>query len=135
MATAGDVVRDALRHLKVIASGETPDADSMAEAIRALNLMVRSWNGSGVCLGWQDVSNPAETLPFPPEREEALGYLLATRLRAKYGLPLDPDVVALAGEGLAAIHADAQANDGARLDYDLPRASGNRLGDFFRDTP
>lgn len=126
--SAGDVVRDALKHLKVLAASETPAAADMADGLRALNLMVRAWEADGIALGWTDVTSPAAALP-QPEYEEALGYLLAVRLRAKYGVQLDPDVIGMASAGLATISAGNAVNQYARLSYDLPgcgyRGDGN----------
>jgi hypothetical protein len=117
--TGGDVVLDALKHLKVRAASETPAAADMADGLRALNLMVRAWEADGIALGWTDITNPADPLP-QLEYEEALGYLLALKLRAGYGVSLDPDVVQFASEGMASIRAGNAMAQHARITYDLP---------------
>lgn len=43
MATAADIIRDALKALAVLAAGETLGADDQADGIRALNLLLGSW--------------------------------------------------------------------------------------------
>lgn len=106
MAQVQDIVRDALGHLRVLdANAPVPPID-MRDSIRALNLMVRRWEADGLALGWSDVSEPTDALPLPPEAEEAVGYNLALRLRARYGVQIDPDIVALADAGLSALQRD-----------------------------
>lgn len=106
MAQVQDIVRDALGHLRVIDANAPVKPIDMRDAIRALNLMVRRWEADGLALGWSDVSDPTDALPLPPEAEEAVGYNLALRLRARYGVQIDPDIVALASAGLSALQRD-----------------------------
>lgn len=106
MAQVQDIVRDALGHLRVIDANAPVKPIDMRDAIRALNLMVRRWEADGLALGWSDVSEPTDVLPLPPEAEEAVGYNLALRLRARYGVQIDPDIVALADAGLSALQRD-----------------------------
>lgn len=44
MATAGDLINGALRLLGVLAEGETPSAETSADALNAMNQMIDSWN-------------------------------------------------------------------------------------------
>ena len=44
MATAGDQINRALRLLGILAEGETPSAETSADALVALNQMIESWN-------------------------------------------------------------------------------------------
>ena len=44
MATAGDLINGALRLLGVLAEGETPSAETSADALNAMNQMLDSWN-------------------------------------------------------------------------------------------
>lgn len=44
MATAGDLINGALRLLGVLAEGETPSAETSADALAAMNQMIDSWN-------------------------------------------------------------------------------------------
>lgn len=106
MAQVQDIVRDALGHLRVIDANVPVKPIDMRDAIRALNLMVRRWEADGLALGWSDVAEPTDALPLPPEAEEAVGYNLALRLRARYGVQVDPDIVALASAGLSALQRD-----------------------------
>lgn len=129
MTQVVEIVKDAMRHLRILAVGETPSAEDAAEGIRSLNLLMRAIEAEGIGMGWVDVSNPGETLPIRAEDEEAVGYMLATRLRAKFGVTIDPDVVAGAESGMAGIRARVLTSDAARLSYDLPGCGQHR--DFF----
>lgn len=122
MSKVSVVIRDALGHLRVLDANEPVEAEDAAEAIRALNLMMRRWEANSIALGWSDVSSPDDDLPAPPEAEEAIGYNLALRLRARYGATLDQDVIDAARDGKAALMGDLALSDGFRLSYDLPRA-------------
>lgn len=44
MASAGDLINGALRLLGVLAEGETPSAETSADALTAMNQMIDSWN-------------------------------------------------------------------------------------------
>ncbi len=44
MATAGDLINGALRLLGVLAEGESPSAETSADALNAMNQMIDSWN-------------------------------------------------------------------------------------------
>jgi hypothetical protein len=125
MTTVASIVRDALLHLRVQDAAEAVDAQAMQDAIRALNTMMARWEADGVSLGWTAVSSPTDTLPAPPEAEAAISYNLALRLRARYGVAVEPDVIQMATDGLAALRADVIANSYNRLSYpDLPVGEG-----------
>lgn len=131
MTTAAQIVRDALSHMKVQDPRQPIKAEHARDALRALNLMVRRWEANGVSLGWNDVSTIDEEISAPPEAEEALGYNLAVRLRARFRVVLDPDIIALANSGYASLKADVLANQYVRVAYDdLPAADHQPRGDW-----
>ena len=106
MAYVIDLLRDAFGHLKVIAPSEALDASDVQTGIAVLNAMMARIEANGTALGWSPVTNPADVLPAPDEALEPLGFILATRLRPKYGLPIDPDVIQGASEGMALLRRD-----------------------------
>jgi hypothetical protein len=108
MTEVADIVRDALMILTVQDAQNPVKPVDMADGIRALNLMMRRWEANGMTLGWSDVANPSGVLPLPPEAEEAVAYNLAVRLRARYQVAIEPDVVALAQQGLQALRRDVK---------------------------
>ena len=134
MATVSDIVRDALLHLQVQDPYQPVKAVDMADGIRSLNLMMRAWAVDGLNLGWSEVTNPSDTLPAPPEAEQAIGFNLAVRLRPRYGVDIAPDVIAMATEGLATLSAQATSNQFTRTEYpDLPQGVGYGLGYGWRN--
>lgn len=132
MTSVASIVRDALRHLGVVDATEAPESYQSEDAIRALNLMMRRWEASGIAVGWVDVASPGGTLPAPAEAEEAIGFNLALKLAPGYGVAPRQDVIDYARSGKSALMADIASRDAARLSYDLPGADhGSRLGDFL----
>lgn len=106
MSTVGQIVRDALMHLGVIDANEAVEARDMSDGIRVLNMMLRRWEANGLALGWNDVSSPDDLMPSPPEADEAIGYSLAVKLRARYGVAPSPDVFQFASDGYAVLLRD-----------------------------
>lgn len=135
MSQVQPIVNRALRILGVLDANETPPAVDTQTAIVALNALMVRWEADGVSLGWAAVDSGSDTLPAPPEAEEAIAYNLALRLRAEYGVALAPDVVEFAREGMGRLLADVYAVDYARLTLDLPDGnafSGSSLQAFER---
>lgn len=125
MSKVEEIVRDALGHLRVVDADTAPDPRDMADGIRALNLMMRTWEAQNLPVGWVDVTGPTQDMPTEPAFDEAIGYNLAIKLRARYGATLDADVVQLATDGKALVSAMCTSTDYARLDYpDLPCSEG-----------
>lgn len=106
MATVLDIVSRSLRILRVLDVNQSVKAGDLATAIVALNGMMRRWEANGMAMGWSSVETGNEVMPVPEEAHEAIAYNLAVRLRSEYGTSLDPDVVALAQEGLSALRRD-----------------------------
>lgn len=130
MTQAIDIIRDALGYLRVIDANSALDENDVADALRSLNNMVRAWESDGITLGWSDVADAIDTLNSPTEADEALGYNLALRLRSRYGVPLEQDLVALARDGLSTLRAAVASSSYERLMYpDLP--SGEGQGSMF----
>lgn len=87
MAFVSEVLASALRRLQVIdRNGSVPARDAQF-AIEALNDMVTRWEGSGLALGWKNVSTVDETIPVPDEALSAVKWNLAVELAAEYPLP------------------------------------------------
>ena len=106
MATVLDIVSRSLRILRIIDPNQSVKATDLATAIVALNGMMRRWEANGMALGWSTVEAGTDPLPAPDEAHDAIAYNLAIRLRSEYGTALEPDVVALAQEGLSALRRD-----------------------------
>lgn len=101
-----DLIARSLRILRVLDPDEAPEARQYETALVALNGMMRRWEANGIALGWNDILAPGDTLPAPPEAEEAIAFNLALTLRTEYGVQLDPDVIAIAKENLSLLRRD-----------------------------
>lgn len=132
MSKVSEVIRDSLLLLRVVDADEAPEAKDAEDAIRALNLMVTTWEAEGLSLGWSPVSKPDDMMPVLPEAEEAIAYNLATRLRAKYGVALDADVFQMAQDLLGSLRAQVASADYSRISYpDLPVGQGQPWGAWY----
>lgn len=132
MSKVSEVIRDALLILRVVDADEAPEAKDAEDAIRALNLMMTTLEAEGLSLGWSPVSKPDDMMPVLPEAEEAITYLLATRLRTRYGVALDPDVFQMALDLLGNLRAQVASADYSRISYpDLPVGQGQPRGAWY----
>lgn len=135
MTQALQIIRDALGHLGVQDANAAVKPIDARDGLHALNLMMRGWEAEGLALGWQDMTEATAQMPTPPEADEAIGYNLALRLRARFRVSIDPDVVALATDGKAMLSARQQGNTYERTEYpDLPvgvRGWGSSWRDGF----
>jgi len=132
MSKVSEVIRDALLILRVVDADEAPEAKDAEDAIRALNLMMTTLEAEGLSLGWSPVSKPDDMMPVLPEAEEAITYLLATRLRTRYGVALDPDVFQMAHDLLGNLRAQVASADYSRISYpDLPVGQGQSWGAWY----
>jgi hypothetical protein len=90
MATALILVRRALRLAKVIASGETPRAATVQDALSVLNSMLAEWHDAGIGVPDYRIASEAVTLTMGDGDVEAVAHQLAIRILAEYGR--DPSV-------------------------------------------
>lgn len=133
MTQAISIIRDALQHLRVADSSSALDENDTADALRALNQMMRTWEVDGVSLGWQDVPNAEATMPTPLEADEAIGYGLAIRLAPRFGVQPDAVTVQMATQGLGTLRAFVASNLYERCSYDdLPIGNAQRVGGGWR---
>lgn len=133
MTQAISIIRDALQHIRVADAGAALDENDTADALRALNQMMRTLEVDGVSLGWQDVAAAADDMPTPPEADEAIGYGLAVRLAPRYGVQPDAATVQMASSTLAVLRANVLSNLYERCSYDdLPRGDAQRPGGGWR---
>ncbi|MAH48682.1 hypothetical protein CMI37_22845 [Candidatus Pacearchaeota archaeon] len=66
--TANEIIDSALRKIGAIATGETPEASERADALEALNIMVKAWQAEGLVLWLQD----RETVTLVVDQESYL---------------------------------------------------------------
>ena len=100
MAKANDIVSRALRLLGVIASGETIEASTGADALSVLNALLAEMHEAGIGLPDYNLSGLTDTLASDAADVEALAYQLAIRIAPEYGLSLTPEAVAAARQSM-----------------------------------
>jgi hypothetical protein len=100
MATALVLVRRALRLATVIASGETPAADQIADTLSVLNSMLAEWHDAGIGVPDYSIANEAATLTMGDGDVEAVAYQLAARIMPEYGMEVTPTIAAGASDSM-----------------------------------
>lgn len=126
MSTVSDITRRALRLINAIDANEAPEAEDSDTAIMALNGMCRRWEANGMAMGWNDVSNPSDAMPSPPEADDAITYNLALRLAPEYQTQPSPAVIAFAAEGLRELQRDRLVEMPLTQTTDAPCGAGGR---------
>lgn len=101
-----ELVARALRLIKVLDPNEAIEASDYETARFALNTMMARIEADGISVGWQDVDNPADELPLPPEAVEAIAYNLAIALADEYGQSITPSIATKAEQGLSSLYRD-----------------------------
>lgn len=63
--TVSDLIKNSLRLIGAIASGETPSASEQADALSSLNSLLESWSAEGLMI----FNNTREVFPFIPDQQ------------------------------------------------------------------
>lgn len=95
---AQDVTRRALRIAGVIASGETPDSDTIADALATFNALLAEWHVAGIGIPDYTVASEGATLSTDLADREALAYQLAFRIGPEYGFEPSPSQLVAADQ-------------------------------------
>ena len=119
---AVELIGRSLRVLRVIDPFEPVDPVLFENAVTALNGMLTRWEANGVSLGWQNVSQPDDVLPLPPEAEEAVMFNLAVTLRPEFGATMDQDTLGMAKNGLNALRRENEVATPIQPILDAPAA-------------
>ena len=134
MSTVSDITRRALRLINVLDPNESPEAEDSDTAILALNGMCRRWEANGMAMGWNDVTNPSDTMPSPPEADDAIAYNLALRLAPEYQQQPNPAVISFAAEGLRELRRDRAVEMPLTQTTDAPMGYGRGRYDILTDS-
>lgn len=100
--TALDVIKAALRKLRVLPSGGTPTAAETADCLDALNDMLSSWAISGIDLAPVTLAS-GDSIDVPDDHLEALKANLALRIADDFGAQITPTLVAQAAQSHSAL--------------------------------
>lgn len=86
MAKIRDIATRALRKIGVVAEDEAANADQIANAVDAYNMMVHAWKLRDVDLSHVD-QGASDTFALGNEYQEGAVYLLASNLSGDYVIP------------------------------------------------
>lgn len=118
MATAREVVTDALRLLAVYSAGETPSSSDMTDGVSSLNDMLAAWNIDGVPLNHETLTVDAEMV-VPDDHLKAIKNNLAVDLAGQFGAAVPQRVAMDADNGLSLLRALYLDLDPLRIDRAL----------------
>lgn len=135
MSTVADIIRDALRHLRVQDPRQPLKAEHARDGIRMLNLLLARWEADGLAVGWSGVSAATDTLPLPPEAELGVGYNLAVILQPGFGVQLDKAVADGADLYLRSLARDVLRVNPIRHGERLPAGEGDQCVDALNGWP
>lgn len=120
MATALVLVRRALRLATIIASGETPDAATIQDALSVLNSMLAEWHDAEIGVPDYSVTSEASQLTMDDGDVEAVAHQLAIRILPEYGMEITPTLAAMASDSMSRLRL--KYFQAGRADGALPRA-------------
>lgn len=109
MPQALSLVTRALRTAGVLASGETPTADELQDALATLRAMLAQWEHRGVVIGAPNTITASTDLPLAAREELCAVQMLAVMLAPEYGRTPSPVLVAAAESGFRGIQAERVA--------------------------
>lgn len=88
-ATARQIITRALRRIRVIAAGETPEADMATDALEVMNDMMAGWNADAILYAHAELGLD-DTVNVPDEQLAFVRDLLCEQLAEEYGQTLGP---------------------------------------------
>jgi len=134
MATAGDVIKDALQEITVLGAEAPVEASDATYSVRTLNRMMAMLDAKGIDLGFTEVSNFNSELTIPDGALDSVVILLSNRLWRNYSEGNPPQSLMM--DVRAAISQLAQlAVTIAQSEYPptLPIGSGNQESGYRTD--
>ena len=125
MATAEEIITDALGEILVQASEQSVEPEAMQTSIRYLNRMMSEWAARGMSLGFTIITNPADSVTVPDGALNAVVYNLAIKLSQQYDAPITVNLASSAKDGMSAV-LDLSVTSGAtQMPSTMPLGSGN----------
>lgn len=118
---AQDVIRRALRICGVIASGETPQASDVSDALGTFNALLAEWHEADIGIPDYTVETESSTMTTDLADRDAMAYQLALRIGPEYGYEPSPSQVA-EGE-VAWVRLCLRYFQPGRVDAALPSSS------------
>lgn len=123
MATANDVIKQALQEIGVLAPGVEPQAGEAVDALTRLNWMLHGLEQKGIKFGHSDMK-AAEEFVIPADQIEAIMYLLAVKLAPSYEVDVKAETRTEADDGERLLQAHYADPDTADIDLGLLNMPG-----------
>lgn len=95
---AQEVIYRALRIAGVIASGETPQASDVSDALDTLNALLAEWHEAQVGIPDYSLGSEFVTMTTDVADRDAMAYQLAFRMAPEYGFEPTPSQMQAASE-------------------------------------
>lgn len=124
MATVAEFARIPFGLLQIVSPQQAIKAQDMATFITTLNMVCRRLEANGLALGWQDVSNPSDTLPMQVESQLGVAYQTALTMAPMWGVSPMPAVVAGAQQYMEDLRRDQAVATPIMPILDAPIPSG-----------
>ena len=127
MATAREVIKDALEDILEAGGDEPIEADQINDGIRYLNDMMLSWDAEGISLGFTKITRISEILTVPDGAIRGIKAHLSIELAPKYAAEVTAGLTRRASKGLAAILNLIGGMATKSYPSTLPLGSGNAV--------
>ena len=125
MPTNTKIITDALMEIAVVADGQTASASELADGLTELNQMMAVWTIDDKNIGYFPQDTGSDTCPIPIWAEQAVKTNLAVNLAAIFRVPVSPETLVRAGNGLTfvakkCINAKLEGVDNDHMPYGAP---------------
>lgn len=133
MATAKEVITDALEDILVTESEAPIEQDEALAAIRYLNDLMTGLDARGMALGFTKVDSLDDLVTVPDGALMGIKAQLSINLAPKFRANISGELVQRARDGMKAISNLAVAGGELQYPSTLPRGSGNTNYDGYQD--
>jgi|TARA_R110000744_G_scaffold97769_1_gene188910 hypothetical protein len=125
MATAGEIVRDALSELTVQAQEQTVPAVDLNTGIRYLNDLMTMLDADGVKLGFTIVDSPNDVITVPAGAIVGMKYNLAIMMANGFDVRVGSELFSFARDGKRVMYKLGVTLNKMNFPSTLPFGSGN----------
>jgi len=134
MATAKEVITDALEDIGVVSAEEPLESDDGQVTKRGLNDMMTMWAAQGINLGFTIVSDLGDDITVADGALAGVKANLAIFIAPKFKADVTPSLVLKAKNGMDAILNLVVTPIGMEYPDILPKGSGNTYPGVYSDT-
>ena len=121
------IIGDALRDINVISEVDEPSPEQGAYALRKLNQMMASWEGSDIALDYFPQTDTTENCPIPEWAELGVTAALSLVCAAKYGADVSKELAVVLDEAVSTLRGKLIRESLEKMSMlHLPRGTGHR---------